>query len=134
MQIQIDPNAFYQEPKYGEEISVPIPGYGIAHPGFYVGNGFVIDNSEKRGGVRRIPIEEFRDGRKLSYHGFSGSLSSEDVVRNAYAALGKDYDFFLYNCKEFVRAMRGQSLRSLMIKGAVVMGVIGGGVALARRA
>lgn len=134
MQMQIDPYAFYPEPKYGEEISVPIPGFGVSHPGYYVGGGFVIDNSERRCGVRRVPIEEFRDGRKLSYHGFSGSLSPEDVVKNAYAALGKDYDFFFYNCKDFVRAMRGQAMRSLMIKGVITAGLIGSAAAFARRA
>ena len=80
-------------------------------------------------------MAEFRDGRKLTYHGFSGPLTPEQVVSNAYAALerGVDYDFLLYNCKDFVRDMRGQSLQSLVIKTTVVAGVIAVGIHTARR-
>lgn len=133
MQIQIDTFAFDLEPKYGEEISVP--ANGIQHPGFYVGGGYVIDNSRKRGGVSRVPMAEFREGRKLSYHGFSGSISPEQIVRNAYDALerGVEYDFFFYNCKDFVRDMRGQSLLSLAIKTAIVGGALYAGFKMSRR-
>lgn len=133
MQIQIDTFSFALEPKYGEEISVP--ANGIQHPGIYVGGGYVIDNSRKRGGVSRVPMAEFQEGRELSYHGFSGLLSPEQVVRNAYDALerGVEYDFLFYNCKDFVREMRGKSLSSLLIKTAVVGGALWAGYKFARR-
>lgn len=134
MQIETHPYAFDPEPQYGEAISVP--ANGVQHPGLYVGGGMVIDNSRKRGGARLITIAEFRDGQKLSYHGFSGSLTAEQVVRNAYDAVdrGVKYDFLFYNCKDFVRDMRGQSLLSLVIKTAVVGVVVYAGFKIARRA
>ena len=134
MQIETHPYAFDPEPQYGEKISVPVNG--INHPGLYVGGGMVIDNSRKRGGARCVTMTEFRGGRKLSYHGFSGSLSAEQVVRNAHNAVarGVDYDFLFYNCKDFVRDMRGQSLLSLVIKTAVVGSALYVGYQIARRA
>lgn len=134
MQIETHPLAFDLEPQYGEGISVP--ANGINHPGLYVGGGMVIDNSRKRGGARRVTMAEFRGGRKLSYHGFSGSLSPEKVVRNAYNAVerGVEYDFLFYNCKDFVRDMRGQSLLSLAIKMAVVGGALYAGCQIVSRA
>jgi len=122
MQIETHPFAFDLEPQYGEEISVPTNG--VQHPGIYVGGGYVIDNSNKRGGVFRVSMAEFRDGRELSYHGFSGSFTPQQIVRNAHDAAnrGVKYDFLFYNCKDFVRDMRGQSLLSLVIKTAIVGG------------
>jgi len=134
MQIETHPHIFDLEPQYGEKISVPVNG--IEHPGFYVGGGFVIDNSRKRNGVSRVSMMEFREGRRLSYHGFSGPLSPEQVVCNAYDAVRRDvrYDFLFYNCKDFVRDMRGQSLLNLAIKTAVVGGALYAGYQIARRA
>ena len=134
MQIETHPFAFDLEPKYGEEISVPVNG--VKHPGIYVGGGYVIDNSRKRGGVARVSMGEFRAGRKLSYHGIPGSLTAEQVVRNAFDAVdrGVKYDFLFYNCKDFVRDMQGQSLLSFAIKVAVVGGAFYAGYKIARRA
>jgi len=120
------------EPKYGSEISVIVNG--VSHPGIYVGNWQVIDNSKKRGGVYRSPLEEFRGGRDLSYNGFKGSVSPEKVVENAYAAIGTRYDFLFYNCKDFVRHVRGDALLSMLIKTAVIGAVAYTGYQIARRA
>ena len=132
MQILNDTYSFYPEPEYGSTLSVLVNG--VSHPGIYVGGGFVIDNSSKRGGVFRVTIETFRDGRELRNHGLIGGLSADQIVQNAYAALGKDYDFFLFNCKDFVREARGQELLTLLIKAGVTGAVAYAGFRVARRA
>ena len=132
MQEHIDPYSIFPEPDYGSTLSVPVNG--VAHPGIYVGDGFVIDNSRKRGGVRYIHMNEFRNGLKFTNHGVIGTLPPAQIVRNAHSALGKDYDFLLYNCKDFVREARGQSWQTVLIKAGVTFGVVCGGFYLARRA
>jgi len=135
MQIQSNTFAFDPEPQYGSVVSVLVNN--VSHPGIYVGGGFVIDNSQRDNGVKRIPMEVFRGGRKLRYHGFSGSLSPEQVVENAYAAIGQAYDFYLFNCKDFVRMAQGRAWVSLLTKTAAVLAagsVVYAGVKVARRA
>ena len=131
MQVFFDSFSAGIEPQYGSQVSVVVKG--VSHPGIYVGNGEVIDNSRKRGGVYRRSLEEFCDGCVLSYDGFKGDVPPEQVVKKAYAAIGTNYDFLLYNCKDFVRDMRGQAMLSLIIKGVVVTGVACAGYQLLHR-
>jgi len=131
MQANYIQNFIRIEPRFGETVGVTVNK--VMHPGIYVGNNNVIDNSLKRKGVCLVSLNEFCDGRELHYLGFAGKLSAHEIVQRAYEALGTPYNLPLFNCKDFVRDVQGRSLATAIIKAGVAMGAVGVAVSILRR-
>lgn len=102
----------------------------FTHPAFYLGNGWVADNSATRGGSAVRPFTEAVGRREYTVQ----RLSNDPAVRSDIAhraeslANARTYRFFDYNCEHFVSEVLGNEKRSPQLRAwataAVLVGLI----------
>jgi hypothetical protein len=108
----------------GQIVSV-IKAGGYSHLGIYAGDGIVIDCSPEIGVAQRT-LRDFAGGQEIRNHGYWGNYSSDIIIRNAFALIGKPYRLFAANCEHFVREVCGLPIRSNQVRNVVFAVVIFG--------
>lgn len=89
------------------------------HVGISDGNGFVYENSYRRGGRGRVPIATFARGNELVDLGLiPGGVSPAEVVRRAERLVRdpRRYHIINNNCEHFVHEVSGVGRQSPQIR------------------
>jgi hypothetical protein len=117
----------------GDHLRVARPWSIFPHDGIYEGNGYVIQ-AEKGKFVERVPLEVFAGGSvpELVYRPKTW-LAAQVIVFRARRRLGQPYDALIANCQHLANeAITGRAY-SQTVTGLVVLGFVGGIIALANR-
>lgn len=110
----------------GDVLVVRVRGV-IHHEGIVTETGRVISNSRRRGGVFEESLRTFADGKSVDNRGSLSGLSSEAVLANARARIGRRYNPISYNCEHFVRdcyGLRPHSPQKKLALGAVALAAL----------
>ena len=97
----------------GDVLSIQYTGF--KHYGIYAGNGLVIHNSKKFKKVDEISIDEFSDGKTVTFSSIKASSPSL-AVQTARKYLGLPYNLFGENCEHFVRTSCGLVKESTQVQ------------------
>lgn len=92
----------------------------IDHEGLVVHGNRVIHNSPQHGGVVLSAMEDFAgDQAAMISDKYSPRVSRDQIIINAYAAVGKKKWLPWYNCQHFISEIAGLPPHSRQVKQAV---------------
>jgi hypothetical protein len=97
--------------------------YGIYyHVGVADGLGFVYENSQDKGGIGKVSLDEFSEGREVKNAGMLGNLSANEIILNAENLIkdNKSYKLFSNNCEHFIREVCNVDVKSPQIRAKFV--------------
>lgn len=116
----------------GEWVSVKAYGF-IDHFGLATGDGRVISNSMRHGGVVIQSEAEFSAGKSVRRHGSPNSAGAQAAVMRAYFRIGEPWKAFDDNCEHFVRWAYGMKAESPQATALTALGVFVSGALLFSR-
>ena len=116
----------------GEWVSVKAYGL-IDHYGLATGDGNVISNSMRHGGVVMQSEAEFSAGKQVRRYGSPNPAGAPTAVMRAYHRIGEPWKAFEDNCEHFVRWAYGMKAQSPQATVLTALGVFASGVLLLAR-
>jgi len=116
----------------GEWVSVKAYGF-IDHYGLATGDGYVISNSMRHGGVVTQSEAEFSAGKQVCRYGSPNPAGAQAAVLRAYHRVGEPWKLFDDNCEHFVRWAYGMKAQSPQATALTGLGVLASGILLFTR-
>lgn len=116
----------------GEWVSVKAYGF-IDHFGLATGDGRVISNSMRHGGVVMQSEAEFSERKQVRRYGSPNPAGAQAAVMRAYLRIGEPWKAFDDNCEHFVRWAYGMKAESPQAMALTALGVFASGALLLSR-
>ena len=113
----------------GEWVSVKTYGF-IDHFGIATGDGRVISNSMRHGGVVIQSEAEFSSGQPVTRYGSPAPLQAHIAVMRAMGRIGERWRAFNDNCEHFIRWAYGLKAESPQAAALTAVGVLASGILL----
>mgnify|MGYP003669203508 CR=1 FL=1 len=111
----------------GEWVSVKALGF-IDHFGVATGDGRVVSNSLRHGGVLAQSEPEFSAGKPVTRHGSPDPSQAHSAAGRALSRIGEPWRPLSSNCEHFVRKVYGLREESPQAMGVMIFGALALGV------
>ncbi|GJL91254.1 hypothetical protein [Hyphococcus sp.] len=111
----------------GEWVSVKAYGF-IDHFGLATGDGRIISNSMRHGGVVIQSEAEFSSGKPITRYGSPDPHRGQVAVMLAIGRIGEPWSAFSDNCEHFVRWAYGMKAESPQAAALSALSVLVGGI------
>ncbi len=116
----------------GEIIAAKLD-FGIEHYGIATGTETVISASKRAGYVAEESESVFSGGHPIISKGYPSDLSPFEVLLKARNALGKEWNFFDYNCQHFATECHGKKHSPQIREAYIHLGIVCLSVFLVRK-